>query len=492
MRSSYKIKHHLHFIISVTIIVITNIFLNMQYVLHMQIFDDLAYWELYSQMSPIEFICNTWANKFRPVYNLLIWLVYTMVGIHYDYIYIINIVVNIGIAIVIFIICRNISHRQFFSLCSALAYSCSVLAYYQITQVFGLMESLGLLLSVLFVYSLFIFIEKKQFKFFRRALIYYFTVSFIHERYITYIFVLLIVLCIADCKEKRKIGIIGTLGVFVFIFALRSLALHSIGLTGTGGTNITDTLSISTLFKFVCHSIGYMFGINFGHPAMSLFSFTAGWNDYRIIDWILVILPILCVVILFILFLLSQKGSKFRTNDNLKIMLLFLACIGINLCSASVTIRVELRWIYTPFSIMLMALSFLATHTRFRQGVYIGICMLFCIIVFHTGHRQYFNRLYYWPLLCFGEDLYEKTVVNYGSDIKDMNIVLIMDANDFAFVDDEYLLTYFSQFFEVSNKIIRISDITDLPEPAPSDEKFLLLHYKDMALEEVGLNENGK
>lgn len=266
--------------------------------------------------------------------------------------------------------------------------------------------------------------------------------------------------------------------------------MHGIGLTGTGGTNITDTLSISTLFKFVCSSIGYMFGINYGHPAMSLFSFSAGWNDYHMIDWILVLLPVLCVAVLFILFLLSQKGSKIRTNDNLKIMLLFLACIGINLCSASVTIRVELRWIYTPFSIMLMALSFLATHTKFRQGVYIGICMLLCTIIFHTGHRQYFSRLYYWPLLCFGEELYEKTVGNYGNDINDMNIVLIMDADDFTFVDDEYLSTYFSQFFEVRQKIMRISDVTALTEPAPGES--LLLWYKDAVLEEIRLNETEK
>ena len=492
MSSTYKIKQRLYLIISAALIVITNIFLNAQYVLHMQIVDDLAYWELYSQMSPIEFICNTYADKFRPVYNLFIWVVYTMVGTHYDYIYIANIIVNIGIAVVIFIICRCISHRQLLSLCSALAYSCSVLAYYQITQVFGLMESLGLLLSILFVYSLYAFMEKKQFKHFGHALIIYFVISFIHERYITYIFALLVVLCIADWKEGRKTGILGTSGAFVSIFALRFLALHSIGLTGTGGTNITDTLSIPTIFKFVCYSIGYMFGINYGHPSMSLFSFSGGWNDYGAVDWILVFIPVLCVVILFVLFLLSQKGSKIRTNNNLKIMLLFLVCIGIGLGAASVTVRVELRWIYTPFSIMLMALAFLATHTRFRQGVYIGIAMLFCTIIFHTGHRQYFNRLYYWPTLCFGEELYEKTVGNYGSDIKDMNIVLIMDTDELAFINDEYLLTYFSQFFEVRQKIMRISDIAALTEPVSSDAEVLLLHYEDMALKEVRLNENNQ
>lgn len=392
----------------------------------------------------------------------------------------------------IFIICKNISHRIFLSLCSALGYSCSVLAYYQITQVLGLMESLGLLLSILFVWSLYIFIDRKQLKYYNYALLLYFAVCFVHERYIPYIFVLFAMLCIAEWRDKRKIYIFSTLGIVVSIFALRFIALHNIGFTGTGGTNIADTLSIMTFLKFVCFSIGYIFGVNYGHPAMSLFSFSAGWNDYHIIDWILVLIPILCVVILFVLFLLSQKNKKISDNKDIKILLLFLLCIGINLCSASVTIRVELRWIYTPFSIMLLALSFIATHIRFRYGLYFGVCMLLCTICFNVSHRQYFSRLYYWPTLCFGEELYKYTVGNHGNNIDEMDIILIMNQDDFPNWDNEYLSTFFAQYFETENTICRISNIDDLAEQILSGENLLLLRYHDMTFEEISVDEAKK
>lgn len=42
MSSSYKIKQRIYLMLSVALIVITNVLLNMQYVLHMQVFDDLA------------------------------------------------------------------------------------------------------------------------------------------------------------------------------------------------------------------------------------------------------------------------------------------------------------------------------------------------------------------------------------------------------------------------------------------------------------------
>lgn len=53
-----KLKQNWGVITSVLLIVITNLILNIQYVIHINVVDDLTYCVMYNEMSPMEFICN--------------------------------------------------------------------------------------------------------------------------------------------------------------------------------------------------------------------------------------------------------------------------------------------------------------------------------------------------------------------------------------------------------------------------------------------------
>lgn len=94
-------KNILRWILPMTIIVI-NLLLNIRYIFRVLVLDDLYYWGLYKSMSPSEFIFNTWANKFRPIYNLIQYVIYELVGKNYYILWWINIILNIIVALVIF------------------------------------------------------------------------------------------------------------------------------------------------------------------------------------------------------------------------------------------------------------------------------------------------------------------------------------------------------------------------------------------------------
>ena len=97
--------------------------------------------------------------------------------------------------------------RKFVSLALAAAYLLSRMSYYQIGQFYGLMESLGLWAAVGLLYGVYVYVNEKRASAYFWANGLYFLASFIHERYMVLLPVLLLGLVFgrwAGIREKSS------------------------------------------------------------------------------------------------------------------------------------------------------------------------------------------------------------------------------------------------------------------------------------------------
>ena len=114
--------------------------------------DDLYLWSCYGEQSFFEFVFPMGSTRFRFVFYLAAWLELLLLGHHVGWMVPFNIILNVCIAFSLYKIAFHMNRRKLVSLAVGLAYLVSRLAYYQISQFYGLMESLGLWAAVGLLY----------------------------------------------------------------------------------------------------------------------------------------------------------------------------------------------------------------------------------------------------------------------------------------------------------------------------------------------------
>lgn len=171
--------------------------------------DDLYLWSCYGEQSFREFVFPMGGTRFRFVFYLAAWLELFFLGNHVTWMVPFNIVLNSIIAWSLYRIFVKVSSgRKFVSLALAAAYLLSRMSYYQIGQFYGLMESLGLWAAVGLLYGVYVYVNEKRASAYFWANGLYFLASFIHERYMVLLPVLLLGLVFgrwAGIREKRSL-----------------------------------------------------------------------------------------------------------------------------------------------------------------------------------------------------------------------------------------------------------------------------------------------
>ena len=175
--------------------------------------DDLYLWSCYGEQSFREFVFPMGGTRFRFVFYLAAWLELFFLGNHVTWMVPFNIVLNSIIAWSLYRIFVKVSGgRKFVSLALAAAYLLSRMSYYQIGQFYGLMESLGLWAAVGLLYGVYVYVNEKRASAYFWANGLYFLASFIHERYMVLLPVLLIAALTSDLETGLFPGLAFGLG----------------------------------------------------------------------------------------------------------------------------------------------------------------------------------------------------------------------------------------------------------------------------------------
>lgn len=479
--------------------------------------DDLYLWSCYGEQSFREFVFPMGGTRFRFVFYLAAWLELFFLGNHVTWMVPFNIVLNSIIAWSLYRIFVKVSGgRKFVSLALAAAYLLSRMSYYQIGQFYGLMESLGLWAAVWLLYGVYVYVNEKRASAYFWANGLYFLASFIHERYMVLLPVLLLGLVFgrwAGIREKRsrewsagfpeeeevrrdagrsrsrasrsgsrRTGRSGgpgtgrkpgasssgasgwlllavTAATAVLIQVIRLFTIGTLSPAGTGGTDVADTFKISDAIAHAWEQVAFVFGRNSGPDYLCIEPFAKAPSDIRFL--ILASNAVLgLAVLIFLIGMIRDRGRVLAHGRNLVLFLAFIAlCIG----SSSVTIRVEMRWVYVVYAAALLVLAYMTS----LMGPAGFLAILYAALIFpvETYYREHWSNLYLWPDQMKYNSLAEETVEKYGDDIFDKQVYIIRDTYEISEFTAETFLKVYDRDGKRKNTELRFIDSDfDLPE----------------------------
>ena len=297
--------------------------------------DDLYFWSCYGEQSFFEYVFPMGSTRFRFLYYLAAWLEMAVVRNHVALFVPINILLNAALSWYLYSIAWRLSRAKAIGFFTGAMFLASRMAYYQIGQVLGLMETMALWMAISILWNLYRYVnEENREKCFYIASLLYFGVCFVHERYMALLPLLLLALLLKQCK---KISLwLSTIVSFGLVQLIRAFTIGSVLPAGTGGTQVADTLNILQAIKFAFSQAAYVFGINAGPEHLN----GCPWSESPM--WVkgligmadgMLLIMVLAFLVKFIME--KRKERKFSMLFN---TMLFIGFIALNIASSSVTI----------------------------------------------------------------------------------------------------------------------------------------------------------
>lgn len=412
--------------------------------------DDLYMWSCFGEQSFGEFVFPIGGTRCRFIFYLASYLEMALIGTHINWMVPINIILNGLVALTLYGMAVKFSRSRFVGFLTGILYLLSRLSYYQISQGWGLMETMALWLAVGILYYLYRFLNEEQGgdRSFWIANGLYFAICFVHERYMVLVPLFVIVLLL---KKSRKLSRwLISAGVFLLVQVIRLIAIGGLLPAGTGGTQVADTFSMKQTLKFALAQVAYLFGINAGPEHLS----GIAWADAPLWLHMMVYGSILVLTVLILCFLVTVFRHKEKRMPALRNSLLFICFIGGCIASSSVTIRLEMRWVYVSYAGALLYLAYmygvLINHAeelpRMKKPVvYGGLLLLYTLLMFpvETCYRSYYPKLYYWPNQLRYNSLAEETYEKYGDALFAKTVYILGNTYEMSeFTADTFFKVY--------------------------------------------------
>lgn len=261
---------------------------------------------------------------------------------------------------------------------------------------------------------------------------------------------------------------------FLF-FIIRSLAIGSFVPKGTGGTEVQDGFSLTKALSHAFSQVFYIFGIQAGPDYLAGIPWEEVGRKHRYV--IYASIAVLAFSILLALLFAIRKGKLKKEFFGKNILFLgFIAlCIG---CS-SITIRVEMRWVYVSFAAALLYFAYLLGNTGMPIPTFFALLFVCLRFPAEMKYRESFPRIYFWEDQERMNSLAEQTIGKYGRDYVLGKQVYILENNYkmSKFYGDTFFQVFDPEMSGQGTKIHFIKDFRALP----SEANF----YNSLVLKEV-------
>ena len=468
--------------------------------------DDLYLWSCYGEQSFTEYVFPKGGTRFRFVFYLASWLELWLLGDHVELMVPFNIVLNGLIAYSIYRIAANMSKRKVVSFFLAIAYLLSRFSYYQIGQFYGLMESLGLWTALGMLYYIWRHMKGRKLWPFLMAGLMYFMASFIHERYMVLVPVLILGVLFAREKRTEKVLqddipmgeersgrgksrsrgtaavqnpgapkwllLLIVVGIFAVIQLIRLVMIGTLSPAGTGGTDVADTFEMADAMGHAWEQVDFVFGKNSGPDYLCGMTYEESPEKIqRLITGCNAVLAV-SVVIFAVCCVLKDRRHLL---DHIKTTVLFLTFIALCIGSSSVTIRVEMRWVYVVYGAALLLLAYMSSIMG-KAAVLIPVYVALLFPV-ETFYRETWENLYLWPDQMRYNSLAEQTFEKYGEEIFDKQVYIIGNTYDMSDFTAETFLKVYDTDGEAANTTIKFID-SDLDYKTVPEDAVILWEDK--------------
>lgn len=484
-----KLKNIAKYIFIFIVLLLVCILVNKNLVIKGLYKDDLYNWSWFRGMNPLDFSFGFFSeSRYRPFFNLIQYFEYLIVGTNPIIFTYFNFITNSLLALFVFHFSYRLKAGNLISFLISVLFIFSHFAYYEIGQAFGLLETEAQFLAILILFLCFKIvgiIDKKNINItIIITLILFFILSFTHERYLCLMpLVLFSILFSSGYKDQSKTNVYKLIYVSLFVVVLalialvRYIALGKIIPAGTGGTSVEETFNFTETIKNCFKELLLIFGINVGPEHLVGIEFSAIPN---IFTKFFGILSITAVLIIYAIYLIDKMHSKDKKSWLPDIM--FILFLGSCIAASSVTIRVEMRFVYASFTVCLLYLSYICGYIFDKKNHFLSLIFILFTLVFivmrmplELRYRSYFNKVHCIVDQMMMNSLYDNTIGVYGVDDVLHNKKIYILNNYFGMTD--FYAEYFYKIYDkenIGNKIIFISDINDLPY-GPNDENSIVL-----------------
>ncbi len=472
--------------------------------------DDLYLWSYYGEDNfwDFTFPAETKGN-FRPFYWAMSYLEFLIVGRHVNYYAAFNTVVNIFISLVVYFFGLRLTKAEekkgteliisnVVPFLAGAMYLGSHFAAYQIGQVLGLLESLALLLAVMVLGFLYEYTANRNSTFYYMACFMYFLVIFTHERYIA-LFPLFYISIVIGFISKRKIGsrsrsrgykekyLIKTLlpmaELTVFFLARLRIAGQAMP-AGTAGTEVTETFDLIQSLRYAIMQVQYIFGVNAGEAYLN----GINWNDAPIwlhvcvyVSWIVMLI----MIIIYMMTIKKQGIDHVVIGQNLLFISFIALCIG---CS-SITVRLEIRWIYVSYTAALLYICYMLGRINDYSGKFLSegkrftvLFVIYCILMTPVEqlYRSNFKNIFFWFELDRVNSLADETIGKYKDFLGIRQTYIFYNRYEMT----DFYAEYFYKPYDPlktgqGSEVHFINDVSELPTDANYNNSVVLLESSD-------------
>ena len=480
------------------------------------------------------------AVRFRPVYWALSYIEMVFVGNDPNRYWYFNVVLNGLLACFLCYFSWVVSKgKKIVSLSLSLIFLSAHFAYYQIAQALGILETLALGFSLITLY--FLYLQLNEEKHFLRNLV------FSHIALLPLFYVPLFFRGRAGEAKILTGGKILPLAQAFLFYAIRKFAIGSFIPKGTGGTEVTESFKLEEALQNAFTEVYYIFGFQKGPEHLNGIPWeNVAENIRKLVYASIVVLGIavfLCLIFALIRISKTDKSigestessigkstesgtgnqsvkttannaandvandatnksvSNFKKEQkrvkparlrnfigNNILFLLFIAmCIG----SSSVTIRVEMRWVYVSFAASLLYFSYLLGVSRLPLGTIFCLAFICLRLPVERYYRSYFPQIYFWEDQDRMNSLAEQTIEKYGRDyVLGKQVYILENSYKMSkFYGDTFFQVFDEDFSGHGTKIHFFKDFRELPSEANSSNSIVLKEvpeergYKDITQE---------
>jgi len=450
--------------------------------------DDLYMWSCWGEQSFLEYVFPIGSTRCRFVYWLAAWAELLFVGNHISWVVPVNLLLNAGLAAFLYLFMRDISRSRVIAFFGGILFLSSRFAYYQVGQLLGLMETMGLFFAVLMAFCLYRYLngysgeEKKgagaEGRIWYAAVVVYFLNCFTHERYMVLLPMLFFALLVR--KERDGARWAAPVAAFALMLLLRKAMIGSLSPAGTGGTQVADTLTKQGVIVNFLVEFLYLLGINAGPEHLN----GLPWQQTPVMWKILVLVPLVfflifvCMAVLDLMQTRKYQVSVKRLLTNLMLFTGFLLGCAV---SSAVTIRVEMRWIYVMYAFALLFIAELfgarkqirllrdadpEAEDRFRiadrfPAVVLGIMAVFTVMT-QLYYREAWPKIYLFPNQERYNALADVTYGKYGKEILGKDIVIIGNSYEMSdFTAETFFKTFDAERTGQGTKVTHVDSMLD-------------------------------
>ena len=431
--------------------------------------DDLYLWSCYGEQSFTEFVFPLGSTRFRPIFWMAAYIELALIKTNLALIVPINLIILVLIAVYCYRFFIYISDSRLVAFFGCMAIIASRFSYYDVGQLLGLLESLSMFFAIFICIELYYFMHDKKEYHYILAIIAYILVCFTHERYMVLIPMFFYVLFVL--KEKKILNYFLPVAALVLVLGLRLKFIGTLLPAGTGGTDVAETFTVASFIQSCKDEIKYMLGFNPGPEHLCGIEWTqvAGFVKKGVYIGIALIA---LITVLFIIKLIANANKGNSSGVGIRDIVFFGGFIIGCVVASSVTIRVEMRWIYTSFVIMLFVLAYMVgyiarSNSKSRSVVGVAAFALICILFIGEDlyYRQSWDKIYLFPNQARYNSLADVTYGTYGDEIFGKDIYIIGNSYEMSeFTGDTFFKTFDAERKAEGTRVIHVESMNEIPE----------------------------